>query len=80
MVPGLHHCAVLQHQDPICADDAGQPVRQDQRRAGRHQPVQRLLDDRLVLRVDRRERLIQHQDSRVPKERSSDRQTLPLSA
>ncbi len=52
MAAGLHHRPVVQHQDPVGADHAGQPMRQDQRRAARHQPVQRLLDDRLVLRID----------------------------
>ena len=80
MVAGLHHRPVAEHKNPVGADHAGQPVRQDQRGAPHHQPVQRLLDDRLVLGIDRGQRLIQHQHRRIPQQRPGDRQTLPLSA
>ncbi|KAG1385329.1 hypothetical protein G6F59_017468 [Rhizopus arrhizus] len=48
MRAGFHDTALVQHQAAIGADHAGQPVSQDQRRAARHQAVQRLLDQRLV--------------------------------
>ena len=76
----LHHRAVLQHQDAVGADHAGQPVRQDQRGAPGHQPVERLLDHRLVLGIDRRQRLVQHQDRRVAQQRPGDRDALALAA
>ena len=72
--------AVLQHQDPVGADHAGQAVRQDQRRAAGHQPVERLLDHRLVLGIDRRQRLVEHQDRRIPQQRTGDGEALALPA
>ena len=45
--------AVVEHEDAVGADHARQPVRQDQGRAPLRQAVDRLLDHRLVLGVDR---------------------------
>jgi hypothetical protein len=50
---GLDDTAVVEHQDAVGADDARQPVRQDQGRAALCKPVDRLLDHRLVLGIDR---------------------------
>jgi hypothetical protein len=47
----LHDAAMVEHQDAIGPDHAGQPVRQDQRRAALHQPIERLLNDGLVLGI-----------------------------
>ena len=55
-------------------------MRQDQRGASGHQPIQRLLDHRLVLRVHRRQRLVQHQDRRVAQQRPGDGDALALAA
>ena len=55
-------------------------MRQDQRGAAGHQPVQRLLDHRLVLGVDRGQRLVQHQDRRVAQQRAGDGDALALAA
>ena len=55
-------------------------MRQDQRGAAGHQPIQRLLDDRLVLRIDRGQRLVQHQDRRVAQQRAGDGDALALAA
>ncbi|MNI66570.1 hypothetical protein D3C73_1221450 [compost metagenome] len=53
MRPGFHDAALIQHQAAVGADDAGQPVRQDQRGAARHQAVQRLLNQRFVFGIHR---------------------------
>ena len=55
-------------------------MRQDQRRPSNHQPVERLLDDRFVLGIDRGKRLVEDQDRRVAQQRSSDCQPLALAA
>ena len=55
-------------------------MRQDQRGAARHQPVERLLDHRLVLGIDRGQRLVEDQDRRVAQQRAGDRQALALAA
>jgi len=62
---------------PITLD---QPMREDQRRAAGRQAVDRLLDHRLVLGVDRGERLVEDQDRRVAQQGAGDRQTLALAA
>ena len=46
----------------------------------RHQPIQRLLDHRLVLGIDRRQRFVQHQDRRVAQQRAGDGDALTLAA
>jgi hypothetical protein len=48
--------------------------------APRHQPVERFLDHRLILRIDRRERLVQYQDRRVAQEGAGDGDALALAA
>ena len=58
--------ALVEYQYAIRVDHAGQPMGEDQRGTPGHQPVQRLLDYRLVLGVDRREGFVEHQDRRVP--------------
>ena len=50
------------------------------RRAPLRQPVERLLDHRLVLGIDRGQRLVEDQDRRVAQQRPRDRQALPLAA
>ena len=80
MAAALHDAAVVQHQDAIGADHAGQAVRQDQRRAALHQPVERLLDHGLVLGVDGGQRLVENQDRGIPQQRAGDGDALALSA
>ena len=80
MGAALDHPAAVQHQDAVAADHARQAVRQHQRGAALHQPVQRLLDHRLVLGVDRGQRLVQHQDRRVAQQGAGDGDALALAA
>jgi len=65
--------AVVQDKDAVGADDARQPVREDQGRASRRQALDRLLNHRLVLGVHRRERFVENEDLRIPQQRPGDR-------
>ena len=76
----LGDLAAVEHQDAVAIDHARQAVGQDQGRAALHQPVERLLDHRLVLGVDRRQRLVEHQDRRVAQQRAGDGDPLALAA
>ena len=80
VVAGLHHPAALQHHDPVGVDHARQPVRDDQRGAPFHELSQGLVDHRLALGVDARQRLVQHQDRRVLEDGPGDGDALALAA
>ena len=80
MAAGLHQPAPVQHQDAVGRDDARQPVSDYQRRLADHQPLERLLDGRLVLRVDARQRLVEQQYRRRLQQRPGYRQPLALSS
>jgi len=80
MPAGLDDVAMIQHQDAVGADHARQPVRQDQRRAAPRETIDRLLDHRLVLGVDRGQCLVEDQDRRVAQQGAGDRQPLALAA
>ena len=80
MVAGLDDRPVVEHEDAIRSDHARQPMREDQGGAALHQPVQRLLDYRLVLRIHRGQRLVEDQDRRVTQQRAGDRDALALPA
>ena len=77
---GLGDAAVVEDEDAVGVDHARQAMREDQRRAALHEPVERLLDHRLVLGVHRRERLVEHQDRRVAQQRAGDGDALALAA
>ena len=53
---------------------------EDQGGAALHQPIEGLLDDRLALGVDRRQRLVEDQDGRVAEEGAGDGDALALAA
>ena len=53
---------------------------EDQRRSPDHQALQRLRDDRLVLRVHGRKRLVQHQDRRITQQGPGNCEALTLAA
>ena len=72
--------AAVEHQDAVAIDHARQAMGEDQRRAALHQPVERLLDHRLVLGIDGRQRLVEHQDRRVAQQRAGDGDALALAA
>ena len=66
--------------DLIGIGDGRQPVGDDQQRLAPHQPCQCRLDDRLILRVGVRCRLIQNDDGRVLQHGTGNGDALPLTA
>jgi len=76
----LDNPALIEHQDAVGADDARQPVRQDQGRAALREAIDGLLDHRLVLGIDRRQGLVEDQDRRIAQQGARNRQPLPLPA
>ena len=80
VVAALDHAAVLQDENPVGANDAGQAVGEDQRGAAGHQAVERLLDHCLVLGIDRRQGFVQHQDRGVAQQGPGDGDALALAA
>ena len=61
-------------------DHARKTVRDNQCCPAFHQPVQSLLYDRLVLRINAGERFVEHQNRRILEQSASDGDTLPLTA
>ena len=57
--------ALVQHQNAISIDHAGQAMGKDQRGAPLHQPIKRDLDDGLVLGIHCRECFIQNQNRSI---------------
>ncbi len=71
--PGIHAaspdqfvvCAALdqgtlfQDDDAVCADDAGETVRNDQRRTTDHQALQGLLNEGFILGIDARQGFVE---------------------
>ena len=80
MGAALGDAPAVEHEDAVAADDAGEAMGEHQGRAPAHQPVERLLDHRLVLRIDRRERLVEQQDRRVAQQSAGDGDALALAA
>eukprot|EP00961_Rhodomonas_salina_P125405 1689302-Rhodomonas_salina.1 len=72
--------ALVEHDDAVGVDDGREAVRDDDAGApGRH-AVERVQDERLRLRVQRRRRLVEEQDLRVLQRRARDRDALLLAA
>ena len=76
----LGHPAAVEHQDAVQRAHGRQPVRDDDAGAALHQPLHRVLDQRLGVAVQARCRLIQDQDRRVGQERPRQRHALALAA
>ena len=72
--------AVIHDDDTVGLLHGGQPVRDDDRRALRHELFERLLHEQLALRVERARRLVEQQDRRILENRARDRDALPLPA
>ena len=72
--------AGVEHDDLVRVPHGGEPVRDDQHRAVRHQPVDRLLDQPLRLRVQRARGLVENEDRGIPQQRPCDGDPLPLAA
>src|SRR5947207_10921989 len=78
MRPFLDDAPAVENRDPVRVADGRESVGDDQRRATRHQPFDRLLDQTFGLVVERRSRLVEDQDRYVLEERARDRQALAL--
>ena len=70
--------AVVDDRDPIGTAHRRQPVGDDDRRATRHQPIERPLDDRLGARIEVARRLVEHQHRRVDQRGTGERDELTL--
>ena len=80
MRTALEHAAVAQHYDLISLANRGQAVGDHHRRAPDHKPLERLLNQPLGLRIDRRGRFVQDQDGRVAQDGTGDGEALLLPA
>src|SRR5690606_2376398 len=72
--------ATFHDDDPVGLADGREAVRDDDRRAVLHQPLERLLHGALAFRIERARRLVEQQDRRVLEERAGDRDALALAA
>ena len=79
-VPSSTMPPVIEHHDPVHMRERRQPVGDGQHGLAPHHHFQRLLDFGLDLAVERRGRLVQHQDRRVLEDRPGQRDPLPLAA
>ena len=74
----LHDVAVAHNQDEIGRADGGEPMRDDEGRASRHEPVHGLLDAQLGARVHRRGGLVQNEHAAVGQKGPGDGDELAL--
>src|SRR3954447_9996887 len=72
--------AALEHEDLVGADEAREPVRDDDDGAPRGDTAEGPLHDRLALGIERARRLVEDKDARVAQQRAGDREALPLAA
>ena len=72
--------AAVEHDDLVGTDDGGEPVGDHDHGLARHEPLEGLLNQVLVLGVGERGRLVQHHDGRVRDDRAHDGYPLLLAA
>ncbi len=72
--------ALVEHDDLVGRDDGGEPVRDHQRGAIARDPVKGVLDLPFGMAVERRGRLIEHQDRRRFQDGAGDGDALLLAA
>jgi hypothetical protein len=70
--------ASVEDHDPAQVSDGGEPMRDRDHRTAGHHLAERVVDGGLRLRVERGRGLVEDQDGRVPVERASQRDPLPL--
>ena len=80
--PGFDDAAALEDVDPVGVQDGREPVRDQDgdRVAGRRHVADRVDDPFLGERVERRGRLVEHEQVRMAQQRARDRQPLLLAA
>ena len=76
----LDDALAFQDDDLVGVADGGEPVGNDDGRAARHQPFQRLLDEQFGFGIHRGGGLVQDQDRAVFQDRARDRKALLLPA
>ena len=76
----LHDLTTLDDTDKVSMDDGREAVSDDDRRAPRHQTIERTLHEALTLRIESRGRLVEDQDWRIFHDGPSDSDALALSA
>src|SRR5436190_6719017 len=76
----LHNPPLGQDDDEIGVLYGGEPVRDDEHRAVRHQAVDRFLHQALGLGVERAGRFVENEDGRIAEQRPGDRDALALPA
>src|SRR5947209_1480882 len=72
--------ALVKHEDLVGVDHRRQPMRDHQRRAPARHAIERVLDFGLRMAVERRGRLVEHQDRRGFEDRAGDGDALLLAA
>ena len=72
--------AAVEHDDLVGADDGGEPMGDHDHGLARHEPLEGLLDQVLVLGIGERGRLVQHHDGRIRDDRARDGYPLLLAA
>ena len=80
MRSGLREPSFRDHEQPRRAAQRRQPVRDREHRPARDQPIERLLDLPLRLRVHAARRLVENENPRIVQNRSRDRDPLTLTA
>src|SRR6476646_9638126 len=80
VVPALDYSAAIHDNNQVCAQDRRQSVGNRDRGAALLDTLDRCLDEPLRDGVQRRGRLVQHQDARVLEEHSGERDALLLAA
>ena len=78
MAAGLGDFAVLDHQNAVRAADGGQPVGDDEARAARKRGMDGVLDLLFGFGIDRRGRLVQHEDGGLADQRACEGDQLLL--
>src|SRR5205823_5978443 len=76
----LHDAAIFDYQNLFGAPDGGEAVRDDERGASLHKVREAFLYGGLGLRIEAAGGLVQDEDARVGKNRTSDGDALALSA
>ena len=80
MAADFDDAALIEHDQPIHGRDGRQAVGDGDHRLAGHQAVERLLDRRLDLRIERRGRLVEDEDRRILQEDAGDGDALALAA
>src|SRR5262245_51590856 len=76
----LDDMTVIEHHQAVEPRDGGEAMRDRDHRLAGHESAEALLDGGLDLAVERRGRLVEHQDRRVLEDDAGDRDALALSA